>query len=259
MSFPIPDELRYAPPESLVAGVGPYSAVMAAILGTVAIPFDRLHAGPESNSCGGYPRVLEALRRALLVVPEGMSTSEALQCHQSVWDWVGKLSSGGDQHDLAFLFVLPENASRGFEEALAVGLSVPMIHPATTGHAVWRRSGALSELLDLVATTRPMDLLSLMARRVVDVKRLALTRLCVAVAQDDPTAIVAAVQAVLGAFHAAEYHLDLFCGPPSHRHGNLLRAWLNAGVTGPVTQDWCATGRNQLSVWLAEDKRQDLP
>lgn len=259
MSFSIQDEWGYAPPESLVAGVGCYSAALAFTLGTVAIPFDRLHAGPESNSGGGFPRVLEDLKHAFLVVPEHMSATDVLRCHQSIWNWIEKLTSAGDQHELAFLFVLPNNVSKGYEEALAVGLSVPAIDPGATGHAIWRRSGGLLELLDLINATRPMDLLPLMARRTADSKRLALTRLRVAATHDDPTAIGDAVLAVCDAFYAGEYHLDLFCRPPSHRHGNLLRAWLNAGVTGPVTPDWYITGKNQLAAWLVEDDKRELP
>lgn len=50
----IPDEWRCAPPESLVAGTGPYTAALGFILGTVDIPFDRLHADPEPNSGDEY-------------------------------------------------------------------------------------------------------------------------------------------------------------------------------------------------------------
>ncbi len=259
MLSPIPDEWQYVPPASLVAGGGSYAVALASILGTMAIAFDGLHAGPAPNASGGYPLVLQNLKQAFLVVPEDMSAADALRCHQSIWDWVGKLSSAGDQHELAFVFILPGNASKGYEEALAIGLSVPAIDPVATGHAVWPRSGALSGLLDLVTTMLSMDLLPLKARRAVDGKRLALKRLRVAVTQNDPMAIQATAHAVLNAFQAAEYNLDLFCRPPSHRHGNLLRGWLNALVTGHVTQDWCDTGRDQLAAWLVEDDKQNLP
>lgn len=225
----------------------------------MVIPFDQLHAGPESNLGGGYPRVLENIKQGFLVVSEDMSPADALRCHKSIWNWIGKLSSAGDQHELAFLFVLPENASKEFEDALAVGICVPMIDPAATGHGVWRCSGEFSELLDLVTATHPMDLLPLMARRSADSRRLALTRLRAAAMHDDPTAIGAAVQAVVDAFSAAEHRLDLFCRPPSHRHGNLLRTWLNAGVTGRVTPDWYITGKNQLPAWLVEEDKWVVP
>jgi len=249
----IPDELRYKSPESLVVGIGAYSAALASIMGSVAMAFDQIHDGPEPDIGGGYPRVLDNLKRVFFVVSDDMSAAEALRCHQAIWNWVEKLSCAGDQHDLVFIFILPATASKEYEDALAVGLCVPEIVPATTGHAVWRSSGTLLGLLDLVTATRPMDLLPLMARRTVDAKRLALARLRVVIMQNDYAVIREAAQAVLDAFHSAEYHLDLFCRPPSHRHGNLLREWLHADVTGPVTHDWCATGRNQIADWLIGD------
>jgi len=252
MQSPIPNEWQLVPPESVVVGAGPYTAALASILGTVGIPFDRFHAGPVPNAGGGYPRVLDSVRQALLVAPEDMAPGETLRCHQAVWGWIEKLSSAGDQHELRFLFILPGSVSAEYEEALAVGLCVPEIDPATTGHAVWRRSGGLFELLELIAATRPTDLVRLKARRSADRKRLALANLRVAVMDDDVAAICAAVRAVMDAFKGKEYHLDLFCRPPSHRHGNLLRGWLNAGVTGPVTQHWCTTGRGQLAGWLVD-------
>ena len=252
MQSEVPYEWQLVPPESVVVGVGTYTRALASILGTIVLPFDRLHAGPAPNAGGGYPRVLENVRQVLLVVPEDMAPADAMRCHRAVWGWIEKLSSAGDQHDLRFLFILPETASAGYEEALAVGLCVPVIDPATTGHAVWHRSGELSTLLKLIAAIRPMDIVRLKARRFADRRRRALAGLRIAVMGDAPETVLAAVLAVLDAFRGMEYHLDLFCRPPSHRHGNLLRGWLNAGVTGPVTQDWCAIGRGQLPAWLAD-------
>ena len=249
----IPDEWRYAPPESLVAGNGPYAAALAAILGTVAVPFDRLQAGPEPDSEGAYPQVLENLIRTFLVVTEAMSPRETLRCHHSLWNWVEKLSSAGDQHDLAFLFVLPALAGEDYEKAIAIGLSFPSLDPATTGHAAWRQSGSLVDLLDLTASINPMDRMALTARERSDGRRMALAQLRDVLPRCDAPQLQAAVRAVLAAFRQEEYHLDLFCRAPSHHHGNLLRRWLNEGVTGSVTQDWCTMARIQVARWLAED------
>ncbi len=252
MSSTVLNEWQYNPPESVVVGCGSYSAALASILGTVPLPFDELHAGPEPDTDGSYECLLENLKHVLLVVSNEMAAAETLRCHQSLWRWVEKLSSAGCQHDLAFLFVLLENTSEQYEHALAIGLSVPAIHPPTTGHAVWRRSGSLPELLDLVAATQSMDLLQLTARRAVDIKRLALARLQSAVGRDDLNDLQGAVQAVFQTFRGNEYEFDLFCRPPSHRNGNLLRRWLTVAVTGTVTQDWWTTGKSQLTSWLDE-------
>jgi hypothetical protein len=250
MTHSIPDEWQCHPPEAIVAGDGSYTTVLAGVLGAAVLPLDGLHAGPEPNPDGGYPRVLDSLKRVFLVVQEDMSATDALRCHRAVWDWVEKLSSAKVEQNLAFIFVLPEHAAMDYEDALAVGLSVPAIDAATTGHAVWRRSGTLPELINLVAAIQPQDLVRLLARRKNDGKRLALGKLRIAAAQDDPVATRAAAQAVLDAFHLAKVHLDLFCRPPEHAHGHCLRRWLDACVTDPVTPDWCETGRTQLAVWL---------
>lgn len=252
VSSTIPGEWQLALPESLVAGAGPYSAALASILGTVVTPLDQLYAGPARNAAGGYSLILENVAQALLVIPEDMTPGDALQCHEAVWVWIEKLSPGGVEHEVRFLLILPESASNGYEEALAVGLCVPVIDPATTGYAVWRRSGELLDLLELIAATRPMDLVGFRGRRSGDFKWLALAALRAAVMGDDPGAIGTAARAVLDAFEGAESHLDSFCRPPTHLHGNHLRKWLKAGVTGQVTQDWCTTGRKQLFRWLAD-------
>ena len=258
MLSPIPDEWRYESPESLVGGVGAYSSALASIMRTVALPFDRLRGGPMPDIGGGYPRVLDRLKRAFLVVPEDMSPADAVRCYQSLWNWVEKLSSAGDQHDLAFVFVLPVTAGKEYECALVVGLSVPSIDPTTTGHGVWRQSDALKELLELAAAIRPMDALSWRARRRSDQRRVVLSQLRDAVTRGDVKTIDTAAQAVRDAFRQEEYNLDLFCNAPSHQNGNLLRRWLGGGVTGPVTPDWCALGRNHLAAWLAKDEKANV-
>ena len=250
----IPVQWLASPPEILLVGNGPYAAALAITLGTEATPLAQIRAGPETNERGGYPQVLENLLRVILVVSESMSAEETLQCHRATWDWVAKLSSAGDQHELSFLFILPAFSSQNLESALAVGLGVPQIDPASTGHAVWRRAGSLSEMLDMLTGIRPMDLLPLRARRAIDAKHIAIAGLRATVEQGDPSAVREAAREVLAAFSGHEYHLDLFCRPPSHRHGNLLRGWLNAAVTKPVTPDGWKVARKQLADWVVEDE-----
>lgn len=254
MASLIPNEWRYVPPESLVVGRGPYAVALATILGTEAIAFGQLNAGPEANDVGAYPQVLESLARVILVVSESMSAAEVIQSHRAIWHWVGKLSSAGDQHELAFLFILPANASQESEDALAVSLGVSQINPASTGHAVWRSSGSFSEMLEVLTSIRPMDLLPVRARLATDTKHTAMAGLRSTLERDNPTAVSESARQVLAAFSGREYLLDLFCRPPSHRHGNLLRSWLNAALTNPVPQDGWNVGRQQIAEWLARDE-----
>jgi hypothetical protein len=236
-----------------VLGDGQYAAALAFVIGGASIGLDELHAGPQPNQGGGFPQVFEKLVRAFLVVPEVMSGGEALQCHQAVWRWVEKLSPAGDQHDLAFVFILAPSASREFEQALAAPLGLPGIDPTTTGHAVWRQPGTLTSLIDLLAAIQPRDLVFLRARQTADLKRAALVRLREGAAQGDSTATRNAAREVLATFSGREYLLDVFCRPPSHQHGNLVRAWLRRAAMEPVTQDGWWKERNQLGVWLAQN------
>ena len=251
MPSPIPAEWLNAPPQSLAAGDGPYTAALAAVFAMASIPLAHLKAGLESNDRGGHTRVFEDLKRVFLVVPDDMPPAGALHCHQLVWELVENLSSAGGEHDLAFLFILPADAPRSYEDGLAIGLAVPEIDPATTGHAVWRRSGPLSGLLDLVASIQPMDLPPLRARQASDTRHAALARLRAAVAQDDPSTAKEAAREALAAFFGREYYLDLFCRPPRHPNGHRLRDWLKDAVTSPVTQDWWAASKQHLAQWLA--------
>ena len=160
MSSNTPDEWLTSPPESLVVGDEPYAAALGAVLGTEAVHWDHLQLGPQADQDGRYPQVLQNLLRVLLVVPGSISTAQALRSHELIWRWVAKLAPDGDQHELAFLFVLPPNTSNGFEDALAAGLSLVRIVPATTGHAVWRRSASIQELIETLKSIHPMDLLA---------------------------------------------------------------------------------------------------
>ena len=257
MNCGIPDSWITNPPETLLAGDGAYAEALSFVLGTVALNREMTAALPQPNAAGRFPRVFDDLKRVLLVVSERMSAAEALQLHEGVWQWVGKLASAGEHHDLAFIFILPADAPPSFDSALAVGLALSKIDPLTTGHAVWRRSGGLQELLDVMGETHPLDFVVLRARRAADSRHTALAELQAAVSSNDASAASAAVRNVRIAFSGREYDLDLFCRPPSHQRGNLLRKWLDSAVTSPVTPDWWATGREQLAEWLiAQDNRK---
>jgi hypothetical protein len=251
MDYNIPDDWQETPPQGLVVGDGPYTAALAAVLGIEYAPLALLNFQAQPNDRGGHRRMLDQLASVFLVVPEDMQPAEALHCHCQVWSLVEKLSSAGEQHDLAFLFVLPADAPRSYEKSLALGLAIPEITPATTGHAVCRRSSSLSQLRNLAASTTPMDLPPLRARQSRDTRHVALARLRASVQQDDPSAATAAARQVLEAFSEQEYHLDQFCRPPGHPNGNLLRVWLSIAVTKPVTPDWWSVSKQQLTDWLA--------
>ena len=250
MSTQIPSEWQHDPPECFVVGDGPCAASLAFVLGTVSISLTELRAGPSRSKSGGFPRVFERLRRVLLVVSDAMSASEALQCHQRIWEWVEKLSSEGEQHDLAFVFVLPPGVEQRYEANLAAGLIVPWLDPEATGHAVWRRSDSLMELLDVIKRTHPADAVSMRARRASDSRQIALSQLRNALSQTDPNLGKDAATAVRAVFGGQEYHLDLFCRPPAHQNGNRLREWLNDTVTGAVTPEQWAEQRLRIVDWL---------
>jgi hypothetical protein len=238
MYSPIPEKWKDESPECLVGGDGPYAAALAATFETVAISLNQLRSEPEQKAGGGFTRVLENLKRSFVVVPDSMSPVEALACHESLWSWVQKLTAGKDQHDLVFVFLLPATASASWKKALLVGLGVDGIAPTTIGHVIWQHSGCLRELLDLVVNTKPCDLVALRARRAADAKHLVIERLRVAMTNDDLSAGRNAAREVLSAFSGYEYQLDLFCRPPSHPNGNLLRRWLTTAVNDSVTLDW---------------------
>ena len=65
---------------------------------------------------------------------------------------------------------------------------------------------------------------------------------------------VEAAQDLLNAFTRQEFLLDIFCRAPSHRHGNLLRGWLNGAVTGSVTPEWWSAGKLEVPGWLIEEE-----
>jgi hypothetical protein len=244
----IPNEWLSDPPQYLLAGDGPYAAALASLLRTVSLRLDDVHAGPNSMKASYYPRVLDDIRTLVLVVPEEMRAPEALYHHQCLWDWIEKLTRGKDCHASGFVFVLGTEAPAKFDHALATSLAVPAVDPIISGHAIWRRSGALQSLLELLRQTAHKDLQALRGRRAADIRRKSLVALAVeSRSGTDERALLAAATKVADAFRGREYDLDLFCLPPCHRNGNLLRAWLRHAVTGPVTPETRRQGGELLA------------
>lgn len=249
MPSPVPNDWQYSPPTTLVVGDGPCAAALAVIFGTIPLSLDALLDGPRPDEDGRFRRVFEDLKRVLIVVGDGMSAAEVIQCHQAVWHWVVTVSSKKEEHRLSIIFVLPDAAS-AYAHGIAVGLSLAEIDPATTGHALWYRSGSLVELVDVAARTIPVDLVPLRNRLDRDVKYAALAQLRAAITADDSSGVVSAARKVLAEFSDHEYQLDVFCSPPSHRHGNLLRNWLRATVTDSVTPEYYTNARREIATWL---------
>jgi len=201
------------------------------------IEVDALTSGPEPNEGGGYPRVLEDLKRVFLVVTGCQSAAEVLRCHESLWKWVRELTSAQEEHDLSIQFILRPDAGRSFEESLAIGLAVPTIDPESTGHAIARMSDGLAGVLGVAARTLPKDLVCLRARQKVDARCVALNHLRDAAGgASDFAAVRTAAGDVLALFEC-EFYLDLFCRPPTHPNGHKLRLLLRQIVTNSVTQN----------------------
>jgi len=245
----VPEQWYQSPPDALVVGNGSFAATLAGIFRAEKLETIAINAAPQGNSKEDYPQVFGDLLCVFLVAGDEMSAAEVLRLHRMIWCWVEKLAPDGDQHELAFVFVLPPNASPAFETALAAGLSLPQIKP-TAGHAIWRMSGSLRELVDLLGAIQPMDLLPLRARQAADVKRAALAELRQAVLAENALAVRKAAQKVLAVFSGQEYPLDVFCSAPSHQHGNCLRGWLRKVVTEEVTHEQWMEESKQLGNWL---------
>lgn len=195
-----------------------------------------LEGGPERNEGGGFSRVLDHLETVFLVIPYDIAPAEALWHHHWVWDWIEKLTLGKEFHEVAVIFVLGAEVPTSFDHALATSLAVVAVDPAICGHAIWRSSGELPDLIKLTRQSIRKDLQALRCRRAADVRGKSLRALAAAVRSDaDDKVWSAVVSAVADAFRKTENDLDLFCFPPCHRNGNLLREWLHSAVTEPVT------------------------
>ena len=242
-------ELFHSPPKTLVLGSGAYALALAQILDAGRVNPGELLKDPEPNESGGYPRVFCDLERVFMVVASDQSPAEVLRCHEGLWNWVGKLSPDGDQHELCIIFILPESAGGSFEESLALGLGVPMVDLQKVGHSVAPASNPLQDLLSSLSRTHPSDLPPLKARQAGDSRHAALKALRKA---DTAEFLQDTARHVIELFAESEYQLDLFCRPPSHRNGNLLRGWLRDTVASTVTPDYLMDSKPELAKWLIE-------
>jgi hypothetical protein len=248
----MPNEWLSDPPQHLVVGNGPYTAALAQLLRTVSLRLDHIQAGPDLDEVVRYSRVLDDVRALVFIVPAEMSAPEALCHHQRLWDWVERLTRGKDCHAIGFVFVLGGEVPSAFDRAIATGLAIPAFDPIVSGHAIWRRSGTLQSLLDLLLHTARKDLQSLRGRRAEDIRRKSLVALAAeSKSGTDDQAFSAAAATVMDAFRGREYDLDLFCLPPCHHNGNVLRAWLRSAVTGPVTLEIRKQGIELLALFLS--------
>jgi hypothetical protein len=252
---PVPDAWRSSPPHLLVLGEGAYARALAQVLAAACIRPDEIAAEPAPNEVGGYTKVLGSLERVILVAGAGDTAADLLRWHEAVWQWIEKLSPEGDQHDVAILFVLADASGSSLADGLALGLGLEKIDPATTGHGIARMSDSLETLCTTLAAIRPMDLPPLRARRAANERHQALEMLKHAASLNEPATLRVAAERVQVAFTGQEYNLDLFCRPPSHRNGNLLRGWLNRIVTGGVTPYDAGESVVGPLEWLTEAKK----
>ena len=240
MPHSIPNDWFSEPPRLLVVGGGPYANSLAQVLGAAQLALECLEGGPERNEGGGFSRVLDHLETVFLVMPDAIAPAEALWHHHWIWDWIEKLTLGREFHEVAVIFILGAEVPASFDLALATSLAVVAVDPAICGHAIWRSSGELPDLIKVARQLIRKDLQALRCRRSVNVQCKSL-RALVAVAQSDADdkAWSSVVNSVADAFRSRNNYLnmDLFCVPPCHRNGHLLRQLLHAAVTEPVTPD----------------------
>jgi len=243
----IPDAWLSTPPQTLLVGDGPYASALAFVTGAAILAADDLLSGVEEPQEGGLPQVLGSLQRVVFVASASQSGADLLRCHRALWRWIEKLSPEGEQHEVAILFVLPDSSSASLEESLALGLGLKKFDPASGTEAA-RMGDPLESLLAAWAMICPTDLPTLRARQASDAARAALRKLrC----QGGAAVNREAAREVLAIFAGREYQLDVFCRPPSHRHGNLLRGWLRSVVTDGVTPDSYKEGCRP-SDWLVD-------
>ena len=248
-TMPVPDSWRTSPPHLLVLGEEVYARALAQILAASCLRPEEIAAEPTPNEGGGYTKVLGSLRKVFLVAGTGQTAADLLRMHDSLWRWVEKLSPDGIQHDLAILFVV-QPAAEGLEKAVAAGLGLLQFDADLPGHGVARMDESLANLLKTATSIRPQDFPPLRARRDADVRYAALKALLQA---DSDDAVASAVRQVNEAFQGNDYLMDLFCRPPSHRNGNLLRKWLSKAVTGEVTPYSDDTPAASPRAWLKDN------
>lgn len=249
MAARIPDEWLSDPPYTLVVGDGAYAAALAVVFGASLIEPETLLTVPEEPDQGGLPLVLTELERVIFVLGARLSTAESLGWHEALWRWVERLSPKGDEHDIAVLFILPDVTCDSLGAALAVGLGLQTIEPATTGHGIARMSDSLHSICTILAAIQPMDLPPLRARKRADERHSALHALRAA---ETAKELRMSAQRVAEAFQRHEYLLDLFCRPPGHPNGNFFREWLHEAVSGAISFEKIDDAKSSLATWLRD-------
>lgn len=234
------------PPQALLIGDGAYSGALSLVLGAGSIGPAELLVGLGEPGDTGYPQVLRGLERAIIVAGASQSASDILRCHAALWRWIEKLSPEGDQHEVAILLVLPQSSGDSLAESMAIGLGLEKFDPEL-GHGIARMGDSLEFLCQALSAIRPCDLPPLRARQEGNARHKAIRQLAVAGDQEELTQ---AARNVAECFAGEEYHLDLFCRPPSHRNGNQLRKWLQEAVTNGVTPDSVESTKSSLAEWI---------
>lgn len=246
----VPEEWLHSPPRSLVVGDGAYARVLAFALGSNQFSAKNLLAKPAAMTGRGHPLVLAKLERVCLVASNTQGAPELIRWHKGMWDWVGRLSRNGDEHDLAIVFILPDTHGAALVQSLRTDLALSGSELREHGHDICFMTDSLAFIATSIGAVRPMDFAALAARRRADVRHAAIDRLRATLTQSDYGVYQEAVQAVATAFKGAEYQLDLFCRAPAHRNGNALRQWLAASVTGQVTPEQWRDQRSAIAGWL---------
>jgi len=209
-----------------------------------------LDAGLATGGRSELPLVLDELEKVFLIVGSGQSVAEVLTLHDSIWNWISKLTCAGDQHQIAFIFVLPVSPDPGWERALLLGLAQEALEGDLPGIGIARASDSLGRLLGVAAGIGVRDLRPLLVRRASNARHRALDGLRSAAVADQPSALVSAARRVLAEFGDSDYLLDVFCSAPSHANGNRLRSLLRSLAGGETAYNGGESPGLQISILL---------
>jgi len=226
-------------PETLIVGDGPFALALALILNAGHIGFESLMAAPAPLASGAFPLVLDSLQRVFLVAGTHHCIADLLTARAGVWGWVERLSVEREYHPVAVIFVLRPETGEGFISSLALALGLDEFDQPSSGHSVVRMGDPLKKMLTTADRTARRDAVTHQSRLKADRRYRALMRLRTVGVDDtgDSESMRIVAASVLEVFFEREYDLDLFCCPPSHPNGNVVRKLLNKAVTGSVTQE----------------------
>jgi len=239
----LPEAWLFDPPKILVLGEGAYSHALSRVLKAGHLGFDALGISLRLPDTSPTPLVWNDLRLVFLIGDPGRSAGDLLAFSRRLWNLVQTLTTEEEEHRLAMVFVLPR-ANDTMESALVRGLALGESDPARCGIGIARMGDSLAEILALASRVDPKDFVAVRNRLAADSRRRALLQLrdslsVEANACDSTDSIQSAAAAVAEQFRGCEYDLDLYCHPPRHPNGNVLRQWLNRAVTGMVTpMEW---------------------